>query len=82
MTFQPQAADPNGKVWRLYRSCHLQCNADSSPPLNMLNVYTVAGSMRKSAGRPSPDPDYVLRGHQAEVQALLFHPTQDILLSG
>lgn len=38
--------------------------------------------MSKTAGRPSPDPDYVLRGHQAEVQALLFHPSQDILLSG
>ena len=38
--------------------------------------------MSRPSSRPSPDPEYVLRSHQAEVQALLFHPSQDLLLSG
>ena len=42
----------------------------------------LAGSMSRPSSRPSPDPEYVLRSHQAEVQALLFHPSQDLLLSG
>ena len=32
--------------------------------------------------RPSPDPEYVLRGHRTDVQALLFHPEMDVLYSG
>ena len=31
---------------------------------------------------PPPDPDFVLRGHRADVQALLFHDKSDLLLSG
>jgi hypothetical protein len=31
---------------------------------------------------PPPDPEFVLRGHRADVQALLFHDTCDLLLSG
>ena len=32
--------------------------------------------------RPSPDPEYVLRGHRTGVQALLHHPKMDLLYSG
>ncbi|BDA43160.1 Guanine nucleotide-binding protein subunit beta-like protein [Coccomyxa sp. Obi] len=32
--------------------------------------------------RPSPDPEFILRGHRTDVQALLFHPQLDLLYSG
>lgn len=32
--------------------------------------------------RPSPDPEFILRGHSTDVQALLFHPQLDLLYSG
>ena len=50
--------------------------------LSRLLAFRLAGSMSRPSSRPSPDPEYVLRSHQAEVQALLFHPSQDLLLSG
>ena len=31
---------------------------------------------------PAPGPVTVLRGHQSDVQALVFHPQLDLLYSG
>lgn len=32
--------------------------------------------------KPAPQPDYVLRGHAWEVQAIAFHPDGDLLYTG
>ncbi|KAK9842579.1 hypothetical protein WJX81_007048 [Elliptochloris bilobata] len=37
---------------------------------------------RCAAGRRAPDPEYVLRGHRADVQALAFHLALDLLYAG
>ena len=35
-----------------------------------------------AGSRRAPDPEYVLRGHRADVQALAFHPALDLLYAG
>ncbi len=48
----------------------------------MLVTSDASGSGRGGAGRRAPDPDFVLRGHRGDVQALAFHPSLDLLYAG
>ena len=47
----------------------------------MLAAPAKAGGAAASSRR-APDPEYVLRGHRADVQALAFHPALDVLYAG
>ena len=49
--------------------------------LGMLAAPAEAGG-GAAGSRRAPDPEYVLRGHHADVQALAFHPALDLLYAG